>query len=119
MENNELIRMVLKASTGCAPDMTHALCSLGGGNMGKGIIVLYRSGIVKGASITLIVSSVIGGVVLLCKHHKNKLDEAERETADVCPKFATPVCEKRCKKCTVSQEEDNNTHYISENKTAN
>ena len=44
VENNALISQVLGASAGRAPDMTHALYSLGNGDMGAGIVTLWKAG---------------------------------------------------------------------------
>lgn len=125
MENNALVSQVLETSAGRAPDMTHALCSLGGGDMGAGIVALWdagqRNGMIKGASITTLIFSlgISVGVVLLHRHHENKLDEVERETADACLEFATSVYEKRCKKCTGSQWTDEDSQSVTENKSIN
>lgn len=95
MENNRLVNWVLKTSAGPAPDMTHALCSLGGGDMGRGIITLWndgqRNGMIKGVSITTIIFSLgMGvGVILLHKYHKNMLSRVDRKPADLRPNFAT------------------------------
>lgn len=125
MGNNALVSQVLETSSGRAPDMTHALCSLGGGDMGAGIIVLWnagqRNGIVKGASITTLIFSlgISVGMVLLHRHHENKLDEVEQETADACLEYATSVYEKRCKKCTGSQRTGEDAQSATENKSTN
>ena len=44
VENGALISQVLDASAGRAPDMTHALYSLGNGDMGAGIVTLWKAG---------------------------------------------------------------------------
>ncbi|MBO5395528.1 MAG: hypothetical protein J6A97_01470 [Clostridia bacterium] len=109
MGNNALVSQVLETSASRAPDMTHALCSLGGGDMGAGIVTLWnagqRNGMIKGASITTLIFSlgISVGVVLLHRHHENRLDKVERKTADACLEFATSVYEQRYKKCTGSQ----------------
>lgn len=125
MGNIALVSQVLETSSGRAPDMTHALCSLGGGDMGAGIIALWnagqRNGIVKGASITTLIFSlgISVGMVLLHRHHENKLDKVERETADACLEYATSVYEKRCMKCTGSQGADEDAQFVTENKSTN
>lgn len=121
MGNNTLVSQVLETSAGRAPDMTHALCSLGGGDMGAGIVALWNAGLIRGASITTLIFSlgISVGVVLLHRHHENKLDEVERETADACLEFATSVYEKRCKTCTGSQWTDEDSLSVTENKSTN
>lgn len=125
MGNNALVSQVLETSSGRAPDMTHALCSLGGGDMGAGIVALWnaglRNGIVKGASITTLIFSfgISAGMVLLHRHHENKRDEFEREMADACLEYATSVYEKRCKNCNVSQGADEDAISVTEIKSTN
>lgn len=112
MGNIALVSQVLETSGCRAPDMTHALCNLGKGDMGAGITALWnagqQNGVVRGATITsLIFSFGIGvGILLLHRHYENKLDEVERETADACLEFAASVYETRCKKCTGQQATD-------------
>ena len=123
MGNNALVSQVLETSAGRAPDMTHALCSLGKGDMGAGIVALWnagqRNGMIKGASITTLIFSLGIGVsmMLLHRHHENQLDKVERETADSCLEFATSVYEQRCNKCTVSQVADDNATSVAEEKS--
>ena len=86
MVKNELVSQVLEACAGRAPDMTHALCSLGGGDMGAGIMALWiagkKSGIIQGVSLTSMVFSLgIGiGVILWHKRYPKKFDDNECET---------------------------------------
>lgn len=82
MDNIILVSEVLDASYSCAPDMTHALCSLGGGDMGSGIIALWeagqRIGMIKGTAITtLVFSAGIACVVIIRHRHKARLQKAE------------------------------------------
>lgn len=97
MGNNTLVSQVLETSAGRAPDMTHALCSLGKGDMGAGIVALWnagqRNGMIKGASITTLIFSLGIGVsaMVLQKYHKKQLDKVEQETADACLEFAISV----------------------------
>ena len=97
MVKNALVNQVLEASAGRAPDMTHALCSLGDGDMGAGITALWaagkKSGIIQGASLTSMVFSLsIGiGVVLLHKYYPNKIDNKELETDGVSLETANAV----------------------------
>jgi len=85
MENKALIRQVLSASSGDASDMTHALCSLGNGDMGTGVTKLWstghKSGLAKGVSITsLVFTTGIGiGLYFLRRYHKEKVSQAEIE----------------------------------------
>ena len=81
MENDVLVSEVLDARFSCAPDMTHALCSLGGGNMGLGIIALwetgYRTGMMKGTAITtLVFSAGIACAAIIRRRHKKRLQKA-------------------------------------------
>lgn len=97
MEKSELVSQVLEASAGRASDMTHALCSLGDGDMGAGIMALWtagkKSGIILGASLTSMIFSLgIGiGVLLLHKHYPKKLEENECETEGVSLESAATV----------------------------
>ena len=78
MGNNTLVSQVLETSAGRAPDMTHALCSLGKGDMGAGIVALWNAGqingMIRGASITTLIFSLGIGVsmMFLHRHHENK-----------------------------------------------
>lgn len=125
MGNNALVSQVMKTSAGSAPEMTHALYSLGGGDMGAGIIALWKAGqkngMIKGASITAMIFSlgISVGILLRHRHYKNKFDMVERETADACLEFVTSVYKKECKKCTDSQGTDENAHSVTENKSTN
>lgn len=86
MGNNALVSQVLDTSAGRAPDMTHALCSLGDGDMGAGITALWtagkRRGLIQGASFTTVVFSLGVGVVLLNRHRRNLINEKEHETTE-------------------------------------
>ena len=106
MTKNALVNQVLATRDSCAPEMTHALSNLGGGDMGTGITALWsagnRNGMIRGASITSLVFSLgIGaGMLLLQRHYENQLDEIKQETTYNCINLATSVCENGCKNCT-------------------
>lgn len=125
MGNNALVSQVMETSAGSAPDMTHALYSLGGGDMGAGIIALWKAGqkdgMIKGVSITTLIFSlgISVGMLLVHRHHEKKINMVGRETADACLEFTTSVYEKECKKCTDSQGTDENAHSVTENKSTN
>ena len=105
VENSALISQVLGASAGRAPDMTHALYSLGNGDMGAGIVTLWKSGqkagVMKGACVTALAFSIGIGVstMLLSRFHQDRLKVVERNTADACLEFATSIYGQRCGNC--------------------
>ena len=102
VENGALISQVLDASAGRAPDMTHDLYSLGKGDMGAGIVALWKAGqkagVMKGACATALAFSIGIGVstMLLSRFYQDRLKEVERNTADVSLEFATSMCAQRC-----------------------
>ena len=79
VENGALISQVLDASAGRAPDMTHALYSLGNGDMGAGIVTLWKAGqkagVMKGACATALAFSIGIGVstMLLSRFYQDRL----------------------------------------------
>ena len=112
VENGALISQVLDASAGRAPDMTHALYSLGNGDMGAGIVTLWKAGqkagVMKGACATALAFSIGIGVstMLLSRFYQDRLKEVERNTADACLEFATSIYEQRCGNCAGLPEAD-------------
>lgn len=96
VENSALISQVLGASAGRAPDMTHALYSLGNGDMGAGIVTLWKAGqkagVMKGACATALAFSIGIGVstMLLSRFYQDRLKEVERNTADACLELRHP-----------------------------
>lgn len=92
MTKNAFVSQVFEASKGCAPDMTHALRSLGGGSMGIGIAALYDVGWEAGCKagqknaaiqeilIFMVLSFGAGIGVFLHKHHQKKLADNKLET---------------------------------------
>lgn len=64
------IQALLDGAGKAGPELTHGLCSLGGGKMADGLVELWKAGqhngVVKGAAITpLAFSAVIGGYILI------------------------------------------------------
>ena len=112
VENGALISQVLDASAGRAPDMTHALYSLGNSDMGAGIVTLWKAGqkagVMKGACATALAFSIGIGVstMLLSRFYQDRLKEVERNTADACLEFATSIYEQRCGNCAGLPEAD-------------
>ena len=76
METYVLIYELLDSTCSCAPEMTHALCSLGGGDMGSGIIALWeaeqRAGRMKGAAISTLAFSAGIACAEIIKHRRKK-----------------------------------------------
>lgn len=93
MKNIDLIHQVLEASSAGTPDMTHALCRLGGGDMGSGIAQLWEagrsSGFVRGASVASLIFSIGAriGLAFLYNYHEKALDKLESETVHECLSF--------------------------------
>lgn len=87
--NNNAVNQVLEASSAGAPDMTHALCRLGSGDMGAGIVRLWdvgrdaghRSGFAKGVSLTSLVffAGIGTGLFFLRRYHEEKVSQAQIE----------------------------------------
>ena len=84
MDTYVLIYELLDSTCSCAPEMTHALCSLGGGDMGTGIIALWeagqRTGMMKGTAITaLLFSAGIACAAIVRRRHKKKKKKKEED----------------------------------------
>ncbi len=82
METYLLIYELIDSTSGCAPEMTHALCSLGGGDMGSGIIALWeagqKTGMMKGAAISsLAFSAGIACAAIIRRRRKKRIREIE------------------------------------------
>ncbi len=119
MENSALISQVLGASAGRAPDMTHVLYSLGNGDMGAGIVTLWKAGqkagVMKGTCATALAFSIGIGVstMLLSRFYQDRLKEA-----DACLEFATSIYGQRCGNCAGLPETDVAANSSTEHDTA-